>query len=90
MIRPLTLPAKFDFGDDFQSEDIRISKVFRFKERYSVEAIAEVFNIFNVSNLGGYSSTIGSNFGQPTQRLGQGGFGTGAPRALQFAARFSF
>jgi len=90
VIRPLTLPAKFDFGDDFQSEDIRISKVFRFKERYSVEAIAEVFNIFNVSNLGGYSTTIGSNFGQPTQRLGQGGFGTGAPRALQFAARFSF
>lgn len=104
-ISPLALPANFSFGDNFQSEDVRISKVFRFKERYSVEAIAEIFNIFNIANLGGFTQTLDStkfdstgnvvpkssyNFGQPTQRLGLGGFGTGAPRALQFAARFNF
>ena len=44
----------------------------------------------NIANLAGYSTTIGTNFGQPTLRLGQGGFGTGAPRAMQFAGRFSF
>jgi hypothetical protein len=90
VIKPVTLPTNFSFGDDFQSEDVRISKTIRFKERYAVEGIFEVFNIFNISNLSGYSTTIGNNFGQPTQRLGQGGFGTGAPRAIQFAARFSF
>lgn len=89
-IRPLVLPANFDFGDNFQSHDVRFSKTFRFKERYSVEGIVEVFNIFNISNLGGYGQTLNSNFGQPTLRLGQGGFGTGAPRAMQFAGRFSF
>jgi len=99
------LPPTFEFGDIFQSEDVRVSKVFKFKERYSIEAIAEVFNIFNIANLTGYSSTLDSSkfdtagnvlpkasyaFGQPSQRLGLGGFGTGAPRALQLAARFSF
>ncbi len=104
-ISPVVLPANFSFGDIFQSEDVRVSKTFRFKERYSIEAIAEVFNIFNFANLGGYSQTLDSSrfdsagnvvpissytFGQPSQRLGLGGFGTGAPRALQLAARFSF
>lgn len=104
-ISPLVLPPNFTFGDTFQSEDVRVSKIFKFKERYSLEAIAEVFNIFNIANLGGYSGTLDSSkfdaagnvvpktsysFGQPTQRLGLGGFGTGAPRALQIAARFSF
>jgi hypothetical protein len=89
-IKPVVLPTKFDFGDNFQSEDVRISKIFRFKERYAVEAIVEVFNIFNISNLAGFGQTLNSNFGQPSLRLGQGGFGTGAPRALQFAGRFTF
>ncbi|HXU40005.1 MAG TPA: carboxypeptidase regulatory-like domain-containing protein [Blastocatellia bacterium] len=104
-LNPVVLPPTFEFGDIFQSEDVRVSKVFKFKERYSIEAIAEVFNIFNIANLTGYSSTLDSSkfdtagnvlpkasyaFGQPSQRLGLGGFGTGAPRALQLAARFSF
>jgi Carboxypeptidase regulatory-like domain len=102
--RPLALPAKFDFGDDFHSHDVRFSKEFRFKERYGVQGIVEIFNIFNISNLGGYSSTLDQgnfdtagnvvppgtfNFGKPTTRAGQQ-FGTGGPRALQFAARFTF
>jgi hypothetical protein len=104
-IKPLLLPPSFSFGDNFQSEDIRISKTIRFKERYAVEGIFEIFNIFNIANLTGFTQTLdtssfdsagnvvgksGLNFGQPTQRLGLGGFGTGAPRAIQFAARFTF
>jgi len=89
-IKAITLPTKFEFGDNFQSEDVRVSKTFRFKERYAVEAIVEVFNIFNISNLAGFGQTLNTNFGQPSLRLGQGGFGTGAPRALQFAGRFTF
>ena len=102
--RPLVLPAQFDFGDDFHSHDVRFSKEFRIKERYAVQGIVEVFNIFNISNLGGYSTTLDQgnfdtagnvvapstfNFGKPTTRAGQQ-FGTGGPRALQFAARFTF
>jgi len=89
LIKPLVLPAKFEFGDNFQSEDIRFSKEFRFKERYAIQGIFEVFNVFNISNLGGFSGTINSNFGQPTSRAGQS-FGTGGPRAIQFAGRFTF
>jgi Carboxypeptidase regulatory-like domain len=89
LIKPLVLPAKFDFGDNFQSEDLRFSKEFRFKERYAIQGIFEIFNVFNVSNLGGYGGTINSNFGQATTRAGQS-FGTGGPRAIQFAGRFTF
>ncbi len=103
--RPVILPASFSFGDTFQSEDVRVSKIIKFKERYSIEMMFEVFNIFNISNLSGFSTTLDTstfdlagnvvpkssfNFGQPTQRLGLGGFGTGAPRAIQLAARFTF
>lgn len=89
LIASIVLPKKFDFGDNFQSEDLRFSKEIRFKERYAVQGIFEIFNVFNVSNLGGYSTTLNSNFGQATTRAGQQ-FGTGGPRAIQFAARFTF
>lgn len=83
------LPADFSFGDDFQSEDVRITKTLRIHERYSIQGFLEVFNIFNISNLGGYGTTLNSNFGRPTLRAGQN-FGTGGPRAFQFGGRFSF
>jgi len=83
------VPTNFSFGDDFQSEDIRITKTFKFKERWQVQGFFEVFNIFNISNLGGYGTTLNSSFGLPTVRAGQN-FGTGGPRALQFGGRFQF
>lgn len=58
LIRPLVLPGRFGFGDTFQSHDIRLSKDFKFKENYSVQVLVEVFNIFNVANLGGFSTTL--------------------------------
>jgi hypothetical protein len=86
----VVLPRDFDFGDSFQSHDVRVSKTFKVQERYSFQVIGEVFNLFNIANLGGYSSNITSrNFGQPTSRAGQN-FGTGGPRAFQFGGRFSF
>ncbi len=88
-INPINLPTQFEFGDDFQSEDIRLSKTFTFKESYKAQLFAEVFNLFNIANLTGYSQTLNSNFGQPTQRAGQA-FGTGGPRAFQFGGRFTF
>ncbi len=93
-------------GDSFSSLDVRVSKVFRLGERWSIEPIAEVFNLFNVTNVLGVSnvnysgfsnvlvpdspgSAHSSSFGQPVTTAG-GVFGSGGPRAFQFAARVTF
>jgi hypothetical protein len=90
-------------GDNYSSLDLRVSKVFRLGERWSIEPIAEVFNLFNVTNVLGVSnvnysgfsnvlvpaSTGSSSFGQAVTTAG-GVFGSGGPRAFQFAARVTF
>lgn len=87
----ITLPAHYNLGHDFSSQDVRVTKIIRLKERAQLHLIAECFNIFNFGNLTGdsFSLTTPSTFGLPTQRVGQT-FGSGGPRAFQFAARFSF
>jgi hypothetical protein len=92
LIPAITLPATYDFGDWFSSQDVRVTKTFRFKEEhYKLAVFGEVFNLFNIANLGGYSMNLSnsSTFGQPTSRAGQV-FGSGGPRALQLGARVSF
>jgi outer membrane receptor protein involved in Fe transport len=42
------------FSDSFSSFDMRVSKTFHFGDR-SLEALAEVFNLFNVTNILGVS-----------------------------------
>jgi len=98
-------------GDNFSSLDLRVSKIFRIGERWTVEPIAEVFNLFNVTNVLGVSNVNysgfgnvlvrdnndpasagflrSSSFGQPVTTAG-GVFGSGGPRAFQFAARVTF
>jgi hypothetical protein len=49
----LEVPDSTKFGDSFVSTDLQISKVFMFKERFKLELTAQMFNIFNVSNLVG-------------------------------------
>lgn len=96
----LVLPGQFEFGDSFHTTDVRVSKSFRLAERVSLQVMAEVFNLFNIANLGGFSGALdftanpsqppaSFSFGQPTLRAGQN-FGQGGPRAFQFAARLSF
>lgn len=85
----VTLPSDFDFGDNFLSQDIRLSKNFKFAERYNISAFIEAFNVFNIANLTGFSTNLNSGFGRPTGRAGQN-FGTGGPRAMQIGGRFSF
>jgi hypothetical protein len=50
------------FNDSFNSLDVRVSKIFRFGERLSVEPIMEVFNLFNVTNISGVSNVNYSGF----------------------------
>ncbi len=99
------------FGDSFNSLDLRLSKIFKLKDRVRIEPIVEVFNLFNVTNVlgvsnvnySGFSNVLvrdsndssdpgflrSSSFGQPVTTAG-GVFGSGGPRAFQFAARISF
>jgi Carboxypeptidase regulatory-like domain len=96
---PLPLvPDAIRFGDSFSSVDLRLSKSFSIGERVKIEPLAEVFNLFNVtnvlgvskSNYSGFTNTLGSaSFGQPVTTAG-GVFGSGGPRAFQFAARVTF
>lgn len=99
------------FNDRFNSLDLRLSKTFHLSERVTLQPIAEVFNLFNVTNVLGVSNSNysgfnnvllrdnndpanpgflrSSSFGQPVTTAG-GIFGSGGPRAFQFAARLSF
>jgi len=98
-------------GDTFSSLDLRVSKVFRISERWTIEPMAEVFNLFNVTNVLGVSNVNysgfrnvlvrdsndpgnagflrSSSFGEAVSTAG-GVFGSGGPRAFQFAARVTF
>jgi hypothetical protein len=90
VLNPIVLPTEFDSGDNFFAQDMRLSRFFKFKEKYKVTLLGEVFNLFNISNLSGYDSGLNSGrFGQASSRAGQV-FGTGGPRAFQFAARLTF
>lgn len=87
----ITLPAKFESGDSFISQDFRLTRVIKFKERAEIQLIGEVFNIFNIANQAGFSSDLRNPtaFGQASS-YATGVFGTGGPRAFQLAARFQF
>ena len=89
-IPQLSLPSNYEFGDNFSSQDLRLTKTFTWKDRYRLAIFGEMFNIFNIANLSGYNFTVNNAlFGQPTQRATQV-FGSGGPRALQVGGRFSF
>ena len=50
------------FNDRFSSFDLRLSRPFRIGERVTIEPIAEVFNLFNVTNILGVSNVNYSGF----------------------------
>jgi hypothetical protein len=90
LIAPITLPSKFEFGDSFLTEDLRLSREFKLHDRWRMNLIGEVFNLFNIPNLSGRSGDLyDAGFGQATSRVSQV-FGSGGPRAFQIAARLSF
>jgi hypothetical protein len=91
LIPTLTLPSNFTFGDSLISQDLRLSRMFTFRDRYTLTVFGEVFNLLNVANLSGYgfNLTEPGAFGQPTRRITQV-FGSGGPRAFQLGARISF
>ena len=90
IITPITLPEGFFNGDTFLTQDVRLTKTISMSERVRLSLIGEVFNLFNIANLTGFSGVLNQpNYGLPSARAAQV-FGTGGPRAIQFAARFVF
>jgi hypothetical protein len=100
LVRLAHLPEGTQIGaDSVISQDFRLTKTFKFRESMGLDLIGEVFNVFNFANLtyptaitladeGTAVSDIRSNHG-PTARTNSV-FGTGGPRAFQFAAKFRF
>ena len=93
------LPQNYQLGLPTIAQDVRVTKTFTIKERYHILLMGEVFNIFNIANLTGYSFNLDAQakagaqqayaFGQPTQVASQI-FLSGGPRAEQLAFRFLF
>ena len=85
-------------GDSLISQDLRVTKTISFNEKYRLQLIGEVFNLFNIANLVNVNDLVlpieGTAPGdvttlRPTQRS-TSVFGTGGPRSFQFGARFVF
>ena len=86
----LTLPSNYELGHVFNSQDVRVTKLFRYRERLEWQIFGEVFNLFNTANLSGYvDNLLAPSFGQPTARFNNV-FGTGGPRSFQLGTRLSF
>ncbi len=86
--RPIGVGRNTGRGFAFSSFDLRLSRRFKFSERFGLEVLAEGFNLFNSSNFTVPRNTFGSgvtpvaNFGTPTAAFD--------PRQIQLGAKFSF
>jgi hypothetical protein len=94
-IPSITLPTNYSLGRVFDSQDVRLTKTFKLKERYKFAILGEMFNVLKYQNFSGFNfnptagTPPGSGFGIATQRQGQT-FGSGGPRAVQVGGRFTF
>jgi hypothetical protein len=95
---PFQVDPKLHFGHSLNSFDTRVTRTFHFKEPHSLEAIVEVFNLFNVTNIRGTTNRNYSgvnnvlttpDFNRSLETAGKF-FGSYGPRAFQFALRYSF
>ena len=100
------VPSNAHFNDTFNSFDLRLAKNFRLGERFTLQAIAEAFNLFNKTNIlgvsnsnySGYFNVLVPDSGNPavSSSFGRpvstagGVFGSGGPRAFQLGAKLSF
>src|SRR5438874_5038471 len=94
---PLVDPG-LEFGDDYNTFSLRLSKTISLTERQSLELIGEGFNIANTANIRGFVNTnfsgfnndiTSSNFNQPVQTADKF-FGPGGARAFQFGLVYRF
>ena len=88
----ITLPDRWSFDDRFFTQDVRLARTLPLGiRRGTISLMVDVFNVFNTANLVQFSGNLAAHdtFGQPSGRFTQL-FGSGGPRAVQFAARVGF
>ncbi|HUS18748.1 MAG TPA: carboxypeptidase regulatory-like domain-containing protein [Terriglobales bacterium] len=106
VIQPVTAAPTNQMGNDWlYNTDLRLSNKIRIGERFIVEPMVEMFNVFNIANyqslnniLSGSPGTInGTATGvNPNTRgvnrigSGSGAFSPGGLRSIQFGVRFTF
>jgi hypothetical protein len=101
LVRLALLPEGTQIGgDSVISQDLRVTKTFSFSENLKLDLIGEVFNVFNIANLTypaaitlsdeGESPDVIKNIVHGPSARTNSVFGTGGPRAFQFAAKFRF
>ena len=69
--RPPGVTYDSERGDSFFTQDLRVTKRFRFGESTSVEVLGEVFNLFNTTNFISYIGSITSPFYQQPAQAAQ-------------------
>lgn len=94
------VPAGINFFSPFSSLDLRLKKDIPIRERMTLSMVGEGFNLFNETNIRGSNNAnysgrniaIGSNVAPFYSAVSTAGgfFGSGGPRAFQFAARLAF
>jgi hypothetical protein len=69
-------PRNTFVGDNFRSVDFRVARTIPFREKKSIELIAEAFNLFNTTNIRFFNTVYGASDFCP---LNPTAFGCGAP-----------
>jgi hypothetical protein len=97
--RPPGAPRNSGIGPDYVVFDMRLSRAFKFGERYNLQFIAEGFNIANHTNYASVNNIVGADFAPPfnvqgTSRLSPSrplGFTAAFPkREIQLGVRLTF
>jgi hypothetical protein len=82
-----SLPRDAFHGLPLYKVDLRLSRDFRFHERFVFTPMVDVFNLLNHPNYGSYNLLVNlPNFGAPSQNLND----SYVPREFQFAFHFQF
>jgi hypothetical protein len=81
------IPRNSFKGDTLNKLDLRLTKQITLAGKTRLEGVAELFNVFNHANFGGYNLVQGTpTFGQPVQNIANAYL----PRTAQFAFKVSF
>lgn len=77
----LEVPDSVRFGNPFVSQDLQVSKTFSIKERVKILLTAQMFNLFNISNLVGPAGFATSAFNGTLTTVNSDG--SGAPTGFR-------
>ncbi len=77
-------------GPRYTDVDMALVREFPVRERMTVEFRAEYFNLFNHTNFGDPTTTLGGTFGEVTGTTPQNGAAANDPRIAQFSLKLLF